>query len=154
MGTEWAYGTTANYASLDYGVWFYWGNPPSSVGKDAVLHLIEDDIYIDIKFTSWDTRPNGGAYSYERATPSAGGTTASAIEYYHAAFNHYFITRNADEIAKLDNGTFAGWARTGLAFNVYTSAIAGASSVCRFFSTAFDPKSRISTHRSPPNARR
>jgi hypothetical protein len=36
------------------------------------------------------------------------GGTASAIEYYHAAFDHYFITRNPDEITKLDNGTFAG----------------------------------------------
>ena len=63
------------------------------------------------------------------------------IEYYHAAFDHYFITRNPDEITKLDNGTFAGWARTGLTFNVYATATAGASSVCRFFSTAFDPKS-------------
>ena len=64
-----------------------------------------------------------------------------AIEYYNAGFDHYFITRNPDEIAKLDNGTFAGWSRTGQSFNVYVSATPGANSVCRFFSTAFDPKS-------------
>ena len=28
-------------------------------------------------------------------------------------FDHYFVTSVADEIAKLDNGTFVGWARTG-----------------------------------------
>ena len=35
------------------------------------------------------------------------------------AFDHYFITDIADEITKLDNGTFVGWARTGESFNVY-----------------------------------
>ena len=34
--------------------------------------------------------------------------TARAIEYYHQSFDHYFITAIADEITKLDNGTFAG----------------------------------------------
>ena len=66
---------------------------------------------------------------------------AAVVEYYHKVFDHYFITRNPDEIAKLDNGTFVGWARTGLGFNVYAVATAGAASVCRFFSTSFDPKS-------------
>ena len=51
--------------------------------------------------------------------------TAAAIEYYHAAFDHYFVTTVADEITKLDNGTFAGWQRTGLQFDVYKGAAAG-----------------------------
>ncbi len=66
---------------------------------------------------------------------------ADAIEYYHAAFDHYFVTAIADEITKLDNGTFVGWARTGRQFKVYTAAGTGLSPVCRFFSTSFDPKS-------------
>lgn len=74
----------------------------------------------------------------------AGGETPTpvpAIEYYHAAFDHYFVTRNTEEITKLDNGTFVGWMRTGLSFNVYPSETGSAASVCRFFSTSFDPKS-------------
>ena len=67
--------------------------------------------------------------------------TAVAIEYYHAVFDHYFITTIADEITKLDNGTISGWARTGRQFNVFASATAGLSPVCRFFSAAFAPKS-------------
>lgn len=67
--------------------------------------------------------------------------TATAIEYYHQAFDHYFITAIADEITKLDNGTFVGWARTGKSFKVYTSTASGLNPVCRFFSTAFAPKS-------------
>jgi hypothetical protein len=69
------------------------------------------------------------------------GTVASAVEYYHAAFDHYFVTSITDEIGKLDAGTFAGWARTGEAFGVYTTAETGTSEVCRFFSTAFGAKS-------------
>lgn len=71
------------------------------------------------------------------------GVTSAAIEYYHAVFDHYFLTAIADEITKLDNGTFAGWARTSKSFNVYATAGAGATTVpvCRFFSTAFGIKS-------------
>ena len=32
------------------------------------------------------------------------------IEYYHAGFDHYFVTAAADEIAALDAGHFVGWA--------------------------------------------
>ena len=47
------------------------------------------------------------------------------------------------EITKLDDGTIAGWARTGEQFNAYprTEVDGGLTSVCRFFSTAFAPKS-------------
>lgn len=71
-GTEWAYGTTANYASLVYKNWEAWnggsgGGPPSTVGQNAVLHLLGGNIYIDLKFTSWGG--SGGAFSYDRSTP-------------------------------------------------------------------------------------
>jgi hypothetical protein len=36
------------------------------VGVNAVVHLISADIYIDIKFTSWDS--HSGGYSYQRST--------------------------------------------------------------------------------------
>jgi hypothetical protein len=80
-------------------------------------------------------------FVYPAACPPPTATTADVIEYYHAGFDHYFITAIADEITKLDNGTFAGWARTGRSFKVNTSAAAGVNAVCRFFSTAFAPKS-------------
>ncbi|MEO8754336.1 MAG: hypothetical protein ABI624_16830 [Casimicrobiaceae bacterium] len=65
----------------------------------------------------------------------------TAIEYHHAAFDHYFVTANADEIGKLDAGVFAGWTRTGESFNVFTADQVGTKPVCRFFSTSFAPKS-------------
>jgi N-acetylneuraminic acid mutarotase len=68
-------------------------------------------------------------------------TNVLLIEYFHAGFGHYFITSIPDEISKLDNGTFAGWARTGLQFNAYAAPRANSVPVCRFFSAAFAPKS-------------
>jgi hypothetical protein len=63
------------------------------------------------------------------------------VEYHHAAFDHYFVTGVADEITKLDNGTFVGWARTGYQFKAYPLGVLSGSAVCRFFSTSFSPKS-------------
>ncbi len=74
-------------------------------------------------------------------TGTATATTIDLIEYYHAEFDHYFITGIPDEISKLDAGVFKGWARTGYKFKGYPVGTANASDVCRFFSTAFDPKS-------------
>lgn len=73
--------------------------------------------------------------------PPPAPPTSTVVEYYHAAFNHYFVTNIADEIAKLDNGTFAGWARTGRTFNAYTAGNGVVAPVCRFFTVAFAPKS-------------
>jgi 6-phosphogluconolactonase len=60
-------------------------------------------------------------------------TPVSVVEFYNASLDHYFITYVADEIAKLDNGTFKGWARTGLSFNAFATAQSGASAVCRIY---------------------
>lgn len=67
-----------------------------------------------------------------------GATAASQpvriVEFYHAAFDHYFITWMPDEIAKLDDGTaIKGWARTGRTFPTYKAAQAGTSPVCRYY---------------------
>ena len=68
-----------------------------------------------------------------RITDGFQGTT-KAVEYHHAAFNHYFVTSIADEIASLDGGKFAGWTRTGEAIDVYPVGTIGTTDVCRFFS--------------------
>jgi len=81
---------------------------------------------------------SGGLFEYQ---VSANGATVPVIEYVHAAFGHYFITSIPDEISKLDNGLFAGWVRTGFQFNVYAAPNPNSAPVCRFFSTAFAPKS-------------
>ncbi len=77
-------------------------------------------------------------------------TTVDLIEYFHAAFGHYFITYLPGEISKLDDGTFVGWARTGRQFKAWTAQTSGDQvPVCRFFTTFFAPKS---SHFYTPNA--
>jgi hypothetical protein len=70
-------------------------------------------------------------------------STATAVEYYYADWNFYFETAFPNEIAALDGGAFGGvWKRTGQSFNVWPSAANGSAvPTCRFFSTAFAPKS-------------
>ena len=69
VGTEWAIGTLEELDNLTFD---YFRNaisrPKTVVGKNLVLHLIEDDIYIYVKFTSWSQGKRGG-FSYERSTP-------------------------------------------------------------------------------------
>ena len=68
--------------------------------------------------------------------------TVVAVEYHYAAWDHYFLTASQDEIAVLDGGAFGGvWKRTGQTFSAWSQATGGALPTCRFFSTAFDPKS-------------
>lgn len=81
------------------------------------------------------------AYLGLRFGGGSGPPKVVALEYYHAEFDHYFVTTIDAEIAKLDDGTLEGWTRTGRRFNAYASAAAGLSAVCRFFSTAFGLKS-------------
>jgi hypothetical protein len=68
VGTEWAYGALSDYAALNYQNWQAWNgkSPPSMVGQNAVLHLIPDDVYLAIRFTSWNM--GGGGFSYTRST--------------------------------------------------------------------------------------
>ena len=66
-GTEWAVGTTADIESLTFDTFRRTVRPQNVVGQQLVLHLIEDDIYLDIEFKSWSSGRQGG-FSYERAT--------------------------------------------------------------------------------------
>jgi uncharacterized membrane protein len=71
-------------------------------------------------------------------------TPITAVEYYYSAWNFYFVTADPIEIAVLDGGGFGGvWQRTGQRFNVYplVGAPASSSTVWRFFTTSFAPKS-------------
>ncbi|MEP7328331.1 MAG: hypothetical protein ABI777_03905 [Betaproteobacteria bacterium] len=89
----------------------------------------------------WIFFGNAGQPCPTGTTPPPAAATVDVVEYFHAAFGHYFITYLTDEIAKLDNGTFVGWARTGKQFKAWTAAGTDLSPVCRFFTTAFAPKS-------------
>ncbi len=79
-----------------------------------------------------------GAQLASAAPPAAFAPTQPdiAIEFYHAGFDHYFVTRIPEEIEALDSGRTTGWTRTGRAMRVYLGeATAGVpvSPVCRFY---------------------
>jgi hypothetical protein len=109
---------------------------------NAVVHLITDDIYIDIKFTQW-TQSGGGGFAYVRSTPGGGGGPALglAVEFYHPQFDHYFITADPAEAASLAAGNLPPWVPTGLTFKVWTGPGTNITNVWRFFSASFAPLS-------------
>ena len=72
----------------------------------------------------------------------------TAVEYYHADFEHYFATSIAKEISDLDAGVHRGWARTGQSFQVFPLGAPNTADVCRLFSEAFAPRS---SHFYSPN---
>jgi hypothetical protein len=60
--------------------------------------------------------------------------TVTAIEYYNAALDHYFITWTVSEVATLDAGiAIKGWKRTGITFEAYSTEQPGTSPVCRYY---------------------
>ena len=81
INTAWAFGSANDFQNLTFTNWQAWhggppSGPPSTVGRDAVVHLVDEDIYLDIKFLSWTTGSQGGGsggggFSYERSVCSA-----------------------------------------------------------------------------------
>ena len=69
-GTEWAVGTTDDLDNLEFQS--LKGAADDKMkdipGIPMVLHLLEDDIYIDVTFLSWESNNSGGGFSYERST--------------------------------------------------------------------------------------
>jgi len=71
-GVEWAIGRTSDLSNLTFGGFReIIGRPNDNiVDLDLVMHLLEDDIFLNITFTSWSSgREGNGGFSYMRATP-------------------------------------------------------------------------------------
>jgi YVTN family beta-propeller protein len=103
---------------------------------------------------SWDSRStgNGSAQLKSIAYDAAGNSatspvvsvtvhntgprspkTATAVEYYNASLDHYFVSASDADIDALDSGRFAGWVRTGQSITVYAAGEPDGSRVCRFY---------------------
>ena len=72
-GTYWARGTTDDigkrplqFSSFRTTLNYYIGN--QIIDTDLVLYILEDAIFIDVKFTHWENSTEGAGYSYERST--------------------------------------------------------------------------------------
>jgi hypothetical protein len=71
LDTEWSFGSIAGgVQTLVFKDWqsAVKSNPQSSLSRDMVLHLKSDDIYIDLKFLSFQGSNGGGGFSYLRST--------------------------------------------------------------------------------------
>lgn len=77
--TEWATAinnpgdeiSATNYAALDFTTWVAaYGNSTGNniLNYDAVVHLVTDDVYLDLRFTSFQGGGGGGGFAYERST--------------------------------------------------------------------------------------
>jgi hypothetical protein len=82
--TKWAEGTTENLSGLTFTN--FKGAAPvingsskikNMVGKHYVLHLISENIYIDVLINSWQPYNNGGGFSYTRSTNQNLGFSSS-----------------------------------------------------------------------------
>ena len=68
IGTQWALGTLDKVNDLNFKNFrAAVSSPKNVVGKDLVVHLTDDDIYLSIKFKSWSQGKKGG-FSYDRST--------------------------------------------------------------------------------------
>lgn len=70
VNTVWALGTTDDDISqLEFTSFRNIpGGPKNIEGKDLVLYIVSDDIYLDVRFTSWSQGKLGG-FSYVRSSP-------------------------------------------------------------------------------------
>jgi hypothetical protein len=93
-GTEWAFQglngnpdsgvSAADFASLTFADWttaLEGQAGPNIVDTPGVLHLVNEDIYIDIIFTAWGFGGGaGGSFEYLRASPTANNDTADTVQ--------------------------------------------------------------------------
>lgn len=68
VGTEWAFGKTADLSLEDYAPWreAVSAEPTQMLGQDMSLHLISEDLYFDVQWHTWTCCGNGGGFSYTR----------------------------------------------------------------------------------------
>jgi hypothetical protein len=79
IGTEWATELNnlgrsieaTNWAALSFTNWTaaYGNSVGTNFDRDAVVHLIADDVYLNLRFTAWGGGNSGGTFAYTRSTP-------------------------------------------------------------------------------------
>jgi hypothetical protein len=131
--TEWANGNIADYASLSFTNWNTWAKgvnpgPPSTVGVAAVVHLISEDIYVGVTFTSWGG--SAGLFSYERTTPNA---AVSPVRLSTHQIGNELVLTWADATFSLQSATNSAGSYTTIpgATSPYTNMIGGGGTYFR-----------------------
>ena len=123
--------------------WFLSGAPDPRWSDDE-LHALRELTGADfeaVDVSSLVVDPDSAA-----TRPAAAANGRTAVEFHRASVDHYFLSSDPAEIAALDAGVFAGWARTGLAFGVQPPGDRAGerrSPVCRFYGR---PEAGLDSH--------
>jgi hypothetical protein len=128
-GTEWAVGTTENLEILSFGGWEHALNGAvgdNIVDKDMVMHLIAENVYLDVKFTAWTKNNNGGGFTYTRAVPQlyTGVSGANGVTGTAATLNGKVYSNSATATAYMLLGTSSGAYTDSVAVNEGTISAA------------------------------
>ena len=77
LGTEWAVGEINNIENLTF-TSFRTAvvKPKFSVGQKLVCHIINEDIYLSVEFTTWTQGSSGGGFTYTRSTELSTNTNS------------------------------------------------------------------------------
>jgi photosystem II stability/assembly factor-like uncharacterized protein len=97
--------------------------------------------FADVALSPWQAGVLYAATDHGLRKLVTGSDVMLAREFYHADFDHYFMTADDAEAAALSIGTLPPWRPTGRTFSVWDTAAADRAPVCRFFSATFTPKS-------------
>lgn len=69
VATEWAVGTLDDLENLRFTTFRRAVSSPRDIaGTTLVMHIVPEDIYLEVEFLSWSSQKRGG-FSYERTTP-------------------------------------------------------------------------------------
>ncbi len=81
LGTEWAVGNLSEIQTLTFSSFrTAVVKPKFSVGQKLVLHVIAENIYLSVEFTSWTQGKSGGGFKYKRSTNTTTGTVETIRE--------------------------------------------------------------------------
>jgi glucose/arabinose dehydrogenase len=123
------------YLYADYCTGRIWSAAPDRTG----VWRVRDVVAYGSSISTFGEDEHGELYFADygrgqiRRFASEPGDVGDVIEYYHAAFDHYFVTSAPSDINALDAGILTGWRRTGEAFATYTTFATGFNPVCRFY---------------------
>ena len=117
------------------------GNGNARIPSTGDYYTLETSGTYYIRATT-QSAEDTGAYTIALSAPAGGLVRPTTVtEFYHPAFDHYFMTSFTGEAADLAAGKLPPWVETGRTFKVWDSPATNITRVCRFFSATFAPKS-------------
>lgn len=84
-------------------------------------------------YRSGNSPRDNNVQNYGGASTSLPPVPVTAVEYYHQALDHYFVSDLAPDIDALDSGRIGGWTRTGKMFKVWPISMGFLDNVCRYY---------------------